>query len=61
MSVDLPAFGRPSTAMRRGLARSRLAAVFLFAKDQRLGLALLVRVETRRGRQDFDQRVVEFA
>ena len=47
--------------MRRGLAEIEFAAVLLFAQDQRLGLILLVGVETRGGRQDLDQRVVEFA
>ena len=47
--------------MRKGFGEIEFAAVLLFAQDQRLGLALLVRVETRGGRQDFDQRVVEFA
>ena len=45
----------------QGLGEIELAAVLFFAQDQRLGLVLLVRVEARGGRQDFDQRVVEFA
>ena len=38
-----------------------LAAVLLLAENERLGDVLLVRVEARGARQDFDQRVVEFA
>ena len=47
--------------MRRGFVEIELAAVLFFAENQRLGLVLFVRVEAGGGRQDFDQRVVEFA
>ena len=57
-SVDLPAFGRPSTAMRRGL-RVELAAVLLLAEHERLGRVLLVGVDAGGGRQNFDEGVVK--
>ena len=38
-----------------------LAAVLLLAENERLGVLLLVRIEARGARQDFDERVVEFA
>ena len=60
-SVDLPALGRPSTAMRSGFVGVEFAAVLLLAENQRLGLVLLVRIEAGRGRQRLDERVVEFA
>ncbi len=45
----------------QGLAWIELGAVLLVAQGQRRGLALLVLVETRLGRQDAGERVIEFA
>ena len=62
--VDERGLARVRTAEHgdaQGLGEIEFAAVLFFAQNQRLGLALLVRVEARRGWQDFDQRVVEFA
>ncbi len=45
----------------QGLGEIELAPVLFFAQDERLGLALLVGVEARRGRQDLDEFVIELA
>ncbi len=61
MRVDLPAFGRPSTAMRKGLARS--SSLPSSSSPKTSGSASPSSSGSRRAaaRQDFDQRVVEFA
>ena len=62
--IDERRFSRvrpPQHGDAQRLVEVGLAAVLLFAENERFRHLLLVRVEARGARQDFDQRVVEFA
>ena len=59
--VDLPAFGRPTTAICSGRCRIVLAAVLFFAEDERRNLVLRRRFGARALWQDGRERVVKIA
>ena len=61
MSVDFPAFGRPSTAMRKGFARSSSLPSSSSPRISGSASLLLVRVDAGGRRQDAEERVIEFA
>ena len=57
----LSGVGPPEHGDAQRLRDVELAAVLLLAEKKRLGFVLLLGDEARGGRQDFDERVIEFA